>query len=83
MSNVEVIARPINEALRQGATHITVDLGAVTFFGSSALRALIDGRLRCEAAGTILSVNVTSDRQRRVFEVTGLVGLLDSGVPAR
>ena len=77
LSNVEVIAHPIDEALAQGTTHITVDLGEVTYFGSSVLGALIAGRQRCEAAGGTLTVHVADDHHRRLFEITGLVALLD------
>lgn len=77
LSNVKVIVRPIAKALAQGATHITVDLREVTYLGSTAFRALVNGRQRCEAAGATLTVHVADDRHRRLFEVTGLVELLD------
>jgi anti-anti-sigma factor len=74
---VAVIVQPINEALSQDVNHIVVDLEEVTYFGSSVLGALLDGRKRCEAAGGTLIVRVTDDRQRRLFEITGLDALLE------
>lgn len=77
LANVAVIVHPVDEALAQGVKHIVVDLAEVTYFGSPVLGALLDGRKRCEAAGATFNVRVVDERQRRLFEITGLVALLE------
>lgn len=59
-------------ARRRGARRILVDLSAVEFCDSSALRSLIGERMEVEALGGRLAVVCTPDGPiARLFDITG------------
>jgi anti-sigma B factor antagonist len=60
-----------------GADTIVVDLSEATFIDSSALHVLLDARRRLHDAGGRFVVVCPTGAIRRVFEVTGVDGLLD------
>lgn len=70
-------ARAIDRVLGMGAG-ITLDLGAVTFIDSSALRVVSLALRRAEDEGQAFSVPAASDAVRRIFEITGLSSFLAS-----
>ena len=60
-----------------GTRRIIVDLGEVSFMDSTGVRALVRARTRLNAAGGILLVVCPHPNLHRVFEVTGVVDLLN------
>jgi anti-sigma B factor antagonist len=63
----------LRRVLAEGASSITVDLGAVTFLDSTGLSVLIAGLKRCQAEAGDLRVVSPRPNVRKVFEVTGLI----------
>ena len=59
-------------AAREGTTAVILDLGQVTFFDSSAIRALLGARLVLEPRGVTIYLGACSDIVRRVVEITGI-----------
>jgi anti-anti-sigma factor len=55
---------------------VVVDLGAVTFFDSSSVRAFIGARAELERRDIVLRIDRCSDIVRKVLEVTGVAPLL-------
>ena len=55
---------------------IALDLSAVTFIDSSALRVITSARREATEAGHTLEVTTASVAVRRIFEMTGLGSLL-------
>lgn len=66
----------IGELVASGATELIVDLTETTFVDSTALHVLLDARKRLGSEGGELIVLCPSPHVRRVFEVTGVDGLL-------
>ena len=56
----------------EGTTNVIVDLSQVTFFDSSAIRALLGARLALEPRGIVISIGPRSDLVQRVLQLTGL-----------
>jgi anti-sigma B factor antagonist len=69
------------EALREGATSVTVDLCAVTFMDSSGLAALINLHRAVERGGGRLDVTCPEGPVRRVFELSATEALLGVSAP--
>ncbi len=67
---------PLDAALADRPVVVVLDLTAVTFFASAALRGLLDAQLRAAVAGVRLAV-VASQVVFRVLELTGTLALLD------
>lgn len=59
-------------ALRDGATHLVLDLTGVTFMDSTGLKVLISIQRRAELAGGTLAVAGPSRSVRRLLALTGL-----------
>lgn len=55
---------------------VAVDLAKVTFIDSSGLRVVTAAARDAEAAGSTFVVSGASTAVRRIFEITGLGGLL-------
>jgi anti-anti-sigma factor len=66
----------VGELIAGGATHLVFDLSETTFIDSSALHVLLDARKRVRAEGGEVVVVCPSPQVRRVFEVTGVDGVL-------
>jgi anti-anti-sigma factor len=62
-------------AAQQGSPDVIVDLSGVTFMDSTGLHALIGAYHRAPEGGTLAVVGPTS-AIRRVFDITGLSGML-------
>jgi anti-sigma B factor antagonist len=73
ISNAAALREQLDAAVdaRPGAV-ITVDMGAVTFFDSSAISALATAYKRAAAGGGGVTVAAVPDRVRKLFELTGL-----------
>jgi len=67
----EQLARLINE----GASHVAIDLGSVTFVDSTALSVLVSALKRLRQADGDLQLASPTPSVRRVFEITGLTRL--------
>jgi anti-sigma B factor antagonist len=70
------LSSQLGELIARGATHLIVDLTETTFIDSTALHVLLDARKRVRAEGGEVVVVCPSPHVRRVFEVTGVDGLL-------
>jgi anti-sigma B factor antagonist len=66
----------IDAALTQGARAIVIDLSLVTFFGSTGIHTLIEGRERIAAAGATLTIAAISGPVRRALTITDSFELL-------
>jgi anti-anti-sigma factor len=70
------LSSQVGELIAGGATHLVFDLSETTFIDSSALHVLLDARKRVRAEGGEVVVVCPSPQVRRVFEVTGVDGVL-------
>lgn len=62
----------VQQAFADGSRAVALDMTGVTFMDSTGLGVVV-GRLKTlRRAGGNLTVAVTADRVRRVFEITGL-----------
>lgn len=59
--------------------HLAIDLSAVSFVDSSGLQSIAAAHRDLQAADRDLRIVGASGAVRRIFEVTGLHGLLDVG----
>lgn len=60
------------EGIDQGARHVIVDLGKVTFIDSTALGVLVSGAKRVRPNNGTLDIVCADDNIVRIFEITGL-----------
>ncbi|MGB8022121.1 MAG: STAS domain-containing protein [Candidatus Nanopelagicales bacterium] len=58
--------------LDAGASRLVIDLSAVVFLDSTGLGVLVKNLKRAREAGGWIRLVVTSDRIRRIFDITGL-----------
>jgi anti-sigma B factor antagonist len=70
------LSSQVGEIIALGATSLVVDLTETTFVDSTALHVLLDAKKRIRAEGGDLVVVCPSPHVRRIFEVTGVDGLL-------
>jgi len=66
------LAAALDSHIDSCTTDVIVDLGAVTFLDSSALKVFIGALRRLRAAGRRLTVSAVSPAAARVLEVAGL-----------
>ncbi len=60
-------------ALQSGGSHkLVVDLSAVAFLDSTGLGVLVKALKRARESGGWIRLVVTTDRIRKIFEITGL-----------
>ena len=69
------LGRALDAALGAG-TGVTLDLAAVTFIDSSALRVVTLSVRRARDESQPFTVTAASDAVRRIFEITGVSSLL-------
>ncbi|MCU1690549.1 MAG: anti-sigma factor antagonist (spoIIAA-2)/anti sigma b factor antagonist RsbV [Pseudonocardiales bacterium] len=74
-SNAVTISSQVEQALDAGAKDIVVDLGAVTFFDSTGLGALIAARTACGSKEVALSLRAPSPQVRRILDLTATASL--------
>lgn len=70
------LSSQVGEIIALGAMSLVVDLTETTFVDSTALHVLLDAKKRIRAEGGDLVVVCPSPHVRRIFEVTGVDGLL-------
>jgi anti-anti-sigma factor len=71
--NWERLRDTIVDTAAEGTTTVVLDLGEVTFFDSSAIRALLGARTALEPRGVTIALGPRSDIVQRVVELTGLL----------
>ena len=62
----------ITAQLADGRSRLVVDLSGVSFLDSTGLGVLVKGLKGAREAGGSLHLVVTSDRIRKIFDITGL-----------
>ena len=62
----------ITALLEQGTSRLVVDLSGVSFLDSTGLGVLVKGLKTARDAGGSMQLVVTSDRIRKIFDITGL-----------
>ena len=62
----------LTSLVAQGSPRVVVDLSAVTFLDSTGLGVLVKALKGIREAGGTLHLVVTSDRIRKIFDITGL-----------
>ena len=67
------LGHSLQDAAGTGGGPVVVDMGAVTFVGSHALRLLLEAHHNLGAAGRSLRVSGLRPLVRKVFETTGIL----------
>ena len=76
--NAPALEQRLRWCLDQGSQWVVVDLSEAAFLDSSGLGALTNSKRRIERKGGRLVVVInTDDQMRRVFELTGLMRVLN------
>ena len=75
--NAPALEQRLRRCLDQGSQWVVVDLSDAAFLDSSGLGALTNSKRRIERKGGRLVVINTDDQMRRVFELTGLMRVLN------
>jgi anti-anti-sigma factor len=75
--NAPALEQRLRRCLDEGRCWIVVDLSRAAFLDSSGLGALTNSMRRIQRKGGRLVVINTSDQMRRVFELTGLMRVLN------
>lgn len=75
--NAPALEQRLRRCLDQGSQWVVVDLSQAAFLDSSGLGALTNSKRRIERKGGRLVVINTNDQLRRVFELTGLMRVLN------
>ncbi len=70
--NWEEFREAIIEAAVDEISTVVLDLGNVTFFDSSAIRALLGARLELQPRQVVIAIGPCSPIVHRVLELTGL-----------
>ena len=77
LCNAPALEQRLRRCLDQGSQWVVVDLSQAAFLDSSGLGALTNSKRRIERKGGRLVVINTNDQLRRVFELTGLMRVLN------
>ena len=64
--------RAIEAQLAEGRSQLVVDLSSVSFLDSTGLGVLVKGLKGARESGGSLRLVVTSERIRKIFDITGL-----------
>jgi anti-sigma B factor antagonist len=80
--NWEQFRDAIIDAAGDGITAIILDLGEVTFFDSSAIRALLGARNVLQSRGVTIHLGATSRIVSYVVEITGIGAAFPPWPPA-
>jgi anti-sigma B factor antagonist len=82
MGEVDVFTAPgldseLDALVAEGSARLVIDLSEVSFLDSTGLGVLVKVLKHAREAGGWLHLVVTSDRIRKIFEITGL----DASIP--
>lgn len=83
--DLDLFAAPLLEgelaSVERGSDPIVIDLSDLSFLDASGLRPLVGAWSRASAGGRQFTVIRCRPSVRRVFELTGLTGMLGEAVP--
>ncbi|MEQ4299911.1 STAS domain-containing protein [Plantactinospora sp. B6F1] len=82
MDNADALHETLHRALRHRFRRVTVDLSQVTFCDSSGIGALLLSHAEADRIGCRLIAVAPRPFVRRVFELTGVTGLLGLDPPS-
>jgi anti-sigma B factor antagonist len=71
------LSQLIDDAFAAGATQVAVDLTELSFIDSVGLSVLVAGHNRGRSDGVAFEVRNLPSGPRRIFEITGLLEVLD------
>jgi anti-anti-sigma factor len=77
IATVPVARERLSALIEAGADRLVVDLRDVSFMDSTGLAAFIHAKMRLGDAGRLTLVMQPDSYARLIFEVAGLVGVLD------
>ena len=77
IATVPVVRERLSAIADAGARRLVVDLRGVSFMDSTGLAAFIHAKMRQEDEGAMTLVMAPNSYPRLIFEVAGLVGVLD------
>jgi anti-anti-sigma factor len=77
IATVPVVRERLTAVTDAGARHLVVDLRDVSFMDSTGLAAFIHAKMRLGDEGHMTLVMEPDSYARLIFEVAGLVGVLD------
>jgi anti-anti-sigma factor len=82
VSTIEDIAlhRRVKEMLAKGQGNVLVNFAKVTFIDSSGVGDFLASFVSIQNAGEKLKIEKLPPKIRVVFEITGIIGLFESGV---
>jgi anti-sigma B factor antagonist len=66
----------LTEGISQASARLVLDLSAVTFLDSTGLGTVVKALKRCREKDLDFRVVVSTERVRKVFEITGLDSLI-------
>ena len=72
LATVHTLRSAITDAMKQGASHLTLDLDRVTYIDSSGLGTLIGAHKRLASSGGSLTIRCSQARILRLLAITGL-----------
>lgn len=76
LASADALAATLDEQLRCGLRYVTIDLAAVTFLDSTALRMLLDAHNEFLAGNGTLTLTGVGNLAARLLRITGLDGVL-------
>jgi anti-sigma B factor antagonist len=77
IATVPVVRERLSALIEGGARRVVVDLRDVSFMDSTGLAAFIHAKMRLGDEGRLTLVMEADSYARLIFEVAGLVGVLD------
>lgn len=79
LATAPVFRQSLVDAINSGAARVVVDLAEVTFIDSTGLGVLVGAIKRARANGAELVAVSAAPSIRKVFEITGIEGVLRAG----
>jgi anti-sigma B factor antagonist len=77
LGTVESFRTQVAGAVASNVAHVFIDLRHVTFIDSTTLGVLVQAHKRLRAENRCLTINTQQGLVLRLFEITGLTGVLD------
>lgn len=72
-----ILAEAISAACADGAPQVILDIRTLDFIDSTGLREIVAGKAQCDENGCRFQITAGRPRVERVFEVAGLLELLE------
>jgi anti-sigma B factor antagonist len=67
-----LLRQKIVDVVDEGAVNLVIDMSSVDFLDSTGLGVLVQGLRRVKMRGGSLSLVITQDKIRKIFDITGL-----------